>query len=102
MHRQQQDVLLLGEAEQGGAQERSLGEVEGTGSLLGRESLRLGLRAFVPGEVHAGQRERSGRGDALDGDTVLLMEGSAQGFVAAEELGEGSLEGADIQRSVAV
>ena len=101
MHREQQNVLVLREAQQLGAQQRPVLKIEGAGGFVLREAPDFGgLR--IGGElVERDQRQRdlqAGR-DALHGLAVVLREGSAQALVTGHQGVEGGLEGGHIERA---
>ncbi len=86
-------VLLRGQAEQRGAQQRAAGQVEGAQRLLRRQP--PGFRAHVlrgeSGQLHDGEGDRGGGADHLHGLPVLHHgEHRAQRLVPAHHLRQGA------------
>ncbi len=98
VHRQEEDVLLGGEAEQARAEEGARGEVEGPGHLGGGGGLH-GLLCLLAGGVLDVEREVGGFVDDLHGLAVDGGEGGAEHLVAADDLAEGPREGARVERA---
>jgi hypothetical protein len=99
VHGQERQVLQRGEAEQGGAQERSALEVERPAGLLAHEALRLPSPPFgrEAGEVRHGQRPAHERIDDLDRLAADVQETGAQGLVAAADLVHARRQGRDVE-----
>ncbi len=93
----EEDVLLGVQAQQGGAEERTSGEIERTHRLFTRESPDFGL--LVSSQVHHRHREVRGGVNDLDGLAAVLREGGPQRLVALDERAEAVLQGRDIQHS---
>ncbi|MDH6228213.1 hypothetical protein M2169_005183 [Streptomyces sp. MJP52] len=93
--RQQQDVRVVGLAEQQCAQQRAGAQVEGAG-VLGEQRVPRAFRG------HLAHRQRDGGGlvDPLHGAAVRsLVEGGAQRLVAGRHQVQGAAEGALVERS---
>ncbi|GMU10017.1 hypothetical protein ASNO1_62710 [Corallococcus caeni] len=102
VQRHEQHVLVLGELQERGTQQRAPGEVEGAQRFRCSEPLRFRLTRVL-GEVlqvHPFQDEVHGRVDVLDGLARVRVEGGAQGLVTVDERVEGSLQGGDVSRTL--
>ena len=93
MHDQEQDVLLLAQSQQGGAQRQIVRQVERALSLRVEQVLHRGfafcLRART--QVERPQGSRAALGDDLHRAAVDGGKGGAQGFMAAHDLVEALL-----------
>ena len=88
VHDHQGDVLLRGQPQQGDAQERPAGQVEGTPRLLGRQPprLRLPITFRQTAQVDDRQVQRQIGGDSLGRLSPFGGEGRPQNLVPADDL----------------
>src|SRR5205085_6237026 len=98
---EQQHMLLGSQAQQHGAHERTLDQVErtldrGGGELLNVGGARSGSAVL---QVEQWERQRARRGDALVGLAVVEREGSAQGLVARYQGRETLVERDQVERA---
>ncbi|CAG9184424.1 hypothetical protein CURE108131_25475 [Cupriavidus respiraculi] len=101
MHGDEQDMVVVGQAQQAHAQQRPALQVEG--------GLRLGIDQRLDetvagsgvrgGQVGYGDGEGRRRMDALHGGLALLVEGRAQAFVAGDQRVEGLAQRRVVQRA---
>ena len=92
VHGQQQRVILLGQPQQGRAQERSARQIEGPRRLLLGQPPRLRLRIRQASQVHLGQRHDHRGRNHLKRPAVFGHEGGAQGFVAVHDRLQGEAQ----------
>ena len=95
----QQRVLPRGDAEQGGADERSPGEVERTPRFVAREPRQLPPAEILRQPLQIDQRNLEGRRrcDRLDGAVLTGLERGAQRLVPADDLAEGAAQGVQVE-----
>ncbi|PAV68841.1 hypothetical protein WR25_01818 [Diploscapter pachys] len=91
---QYQHMLVGGQAQQAGAQQRAVFQVERLAYLLLDPGLHAGFVQNGRGNV---QRRFQPRMHHLLGTVALLAEGSAQGFVTGDQRGEAAAQCLDIQ-----
>ena len=99
VHGQQQQVLLVGEAHQRGAEQRTALQVKGALRILPHHAARLVLAVLrrEPGEVQHRQLRGRGRVDDLDSALLHRLERGAQRLVAAHQLAQRPLQGGRIE-----
>jgi hypothetical protein len=91
--KQDKDVGLTIKLEQTSAEERTAGEIEGSGGLV-----LDGVGQLLRGDAGARDGGGSGSGrDDLDRLAVIELEVSAEDFVAGEEMSEGEVEGVEVE-----
>ena len=97
----QQRVLPRGDAEQGGADERSPGEVERTPRFVARKPRQLPPSEILRQPLQIDQRNLEGRRrcDHLDGAVLTGLERGAQRLLAADDLAEGSAQGVQVEHA---
>ncbi len=100
VHGQHQHVLGGREPHEHHPQQRPARQLEGPDRLLRGQPVRLGLAVLVAGEVHDVQREGAGRLEVLHRGATLVAEGGAERLVTSQQLGEGALQGLDVQLPV--
>ncbi|SAL07965.1 hypothetical protein AWB81_08459 [Caballeronia arationis] len=99
MHREQQHVLVLREAQQLCAQQRPVLKIKGAGGFDLREAPHFGGLRIGGERVEHAQRQRELQlcRDALHSLAVMLREGGAQALVTGHQGVEGGLEGGHIE-----
>ena len=98
---EQQQGFVGRDPDQGGADDRPVGKVEGRARIRSRERDR-GVFACVLrqcGNIVLDQRHRCDRQNMLLRPDIVLHEHRTQAFVAAHDLGQRALQGVDIQHT---
>jgi hypothetical protein len=101
MHRQEKGVVVRSEAEKDEAEERSRPKIEGSAGLFSSKAVEESfLNVWTQaGKIDQGERDGLRRINDLDRLSVAHLESGAQGLVAADHLGYGSLQASRIERS---
>ena len=99
MQRQDQEVLVVGDAGHGRAEERAGAEVERSREVCGGDVARGPLRVGIRGDVGDDEPHRLAGRDALIDRIVGLEERRPQDLVALDEGAERTLERGDVQRT---
>src|SRR6185295_12298056 len=94
-------VVVCGEPQQRGPEQRTAGEVERTGRRGGDPARELGLpeRGWQERQVEDRQRHRLWRDDALDGLAIQRRERGVQRLVPADDLFQATTEQLRVQGS---
>ncbi len=99
VHRQQQHVVVVGQAQQRAPQKRPARQVERTPGLVGGEALRPVHRVRSATQVYERQRHRRVRTDELHRNAAALAEDRAQRLVPPHHLAEARPQGGDVQHT---
>src|SRR5262249_318606 len=97
---QEQDVLLLLQANQAAADQRPVLEIELRGGLLTRQTFELLCWLDFAKEIVFGQSQAAGfRRQLLDEGALAFAKGRSQGFVAGDDPVERAAQRCSIERS---
>ena len=91
------EVVAVAQSHQERAAERTVLQVERADGVRAGQRPRVGLGVKAVAQVHLGQGDRARGADHRHRPSVLRDEGRAPGFVPTQELGEGVLEGGDVE-----
>nr|ASV46672.1 hypothetical protein [uncultured bacterium] len=95
----EEEVFVVGEAQQAPADQRQGSQVEGRAELLGHVALHGGVALGLgqAAQVEAGEVQRAGLVDHLHRAAAHVVEGGAEDLVAADDLGQGALQYVGVQ-----
>ena len=91
------EVVAVAQPHQERAAERTLLQVERADGVRAGQRPRVGLGVKALAQVHLGQGDRARGADHRHRQAVLHDEGGTPGFVPTQELGEGVLEGGNVE-----